>query len=304
MAVIRLLLALLLFAPSPPLSTEKTPVYVAASFLDRNRLQVENMSREEIRVSENGTSRVVEFFAGVEVPVAYGLLFDRSLLPKPFEDPSRDQYLTATATTVPSVAYQLIDLCFAGQAGWVASYDHTGMQVTLDFTQDSSRVKNAVQALRGPERSIEESTLYGPLLNSVQKLCQRNEKRRVLVLFIGVLDVKTVDKIRPLKNLLSASNVELFVAGFARKSVSGPGLMSSQSEAGLRELADVTAGGAYFINMEGIERLGRRIADQVRTLYTIGFESESDPGKPAKLTIECTRPGIKLKTHPLSPILQ
>lgn len=302
MAALGLLLAFLLCWPAPALPAQKTPVFVTASFLGRNRLFLEDLSREEIKVYENGQPREVEFFAGSEVPVVYGLLFDRALLPRAFEDLSPYQYGIPSAQAAVNVADQLVDLVLGRQVGWVAAYDQ-GMRVALDFSPDGGRIKDTIRQLRG-ERTLEESSLYGALFAAVKKMNQRNERRRVVVLFLEVLDTGTGSKLKPLKNLLAASNVDLFVASFAPRTATGRGLPPLQSEASLRDLASVTAGGAYFSATEGIEGLGRRVSEQIRTCYTIGFQSESPPDSPARLTIECTRPGVKVKSHSVVPNLR
>jgi hypothetical protein len=302
MAALGLLLAFLLCWPAPALPAQKTPVFVTASFLGRNRLFLEDLSREEIKVYENGQPREVEFFAGSEVPVVYGLLFDRALLPRAFEDLSPYQYGIPSAQAAVNVADQLVDLVLGRQVGWVAAYDQ-GMRVALDFSPDGGRIKDTIRQLRG-ERTLEESSLYGALFAAVKKMNQRNERRRVVVLFLEVLDTGTGSKLKPLKNLLAASNVDLFVASFAPRTATGRGLPPLQSEASLRDLASVTAGDAYFSATEGIEGLGRRVSEQIRTCYTIGFQSESPPDSPARLTIECTRPGVKVKSHSVVPNLR
>lgn len=300
MTLITLLLACLLSWSAPDLPRQERSVFVTASFLGKNRLFLENLSREEIRVFENGLLRQVEFFAGSEVPAAYALIFDRAILPEPFDvaRPSPNGIPSSMAAT--NVAYQLVDQGLKGQVGWVATYDNE-MRIALDFSQDEGRVKDVVQRLRG-QRTLEESSLYASLFAAVKKMSERNEKRRVLVLFLDTLDMETGGKLKPLKNLLSASNVELFVASFASSRLgTGHGLPPAQSEASLRELAGTTAGGAYFSMTEGIEGLGRRIANQIRTFYTIGFQSDATSDHPASLKVECTIPGTKVTTHPVVP---
>ena len=303
MAVIGLLLALLFSPVADNRSAQSTAIFVTASFQDENRLYLENLSRDEVRVYENGKLRDVEFLASKEVPVAYGLLWDRSLLPQPFDDPLAGRYGIPSATAAANVAYQLLDKALGRHVGWVATYD-SDFRLAMDFTQDTGFIKDTIQQLRG-ERLTEDPVLYGALLTAVKKLSQRNEKRRVLIVFLEYLDFQTSGRLKPLKNLLSASNVELFIASFAASNVaSSHGLPPIQSEAALRELAGVTAGGAYLSLREGIEGLGRRISYQVASYYTIGFQAVSPPDQPGKLKIECTRPGTKVITHPLVPMLQ
>ncbi len=303
MAVIGLVLASLLWWGSLPPITRARPVFVTASFLDKNHLYLENLSREEVRVFENGQPRQVEYLASKDVPFVYGLLFDREVLPQPFEEPGRGAYGVSTATAASNVAYQLLDQAFGQQAGWMGFYD-ADLQVAIDFVQDNGRIKDAIQMLRG-RRTLEEPSLYAALFTVAKKMSQRNEKRRVLVLFVEVLDTKTGDKLRPLKNLLSASNLELFVASFGRsRIISDHGLPPAQSEASLSELAGATAGAAYSSFQDSIEGMGRRISYQIKSFYTIGFQAESETDAPGKLRIECTRPNIKVTSHPVVPILQ
>jgi len=86
----------------------------------------------------------------------------------------------------------------------------------LDFTGDSFLMKEAIQSLTGPHRTIE-SFLYPALFSAVQRLCERHEKRRILLLFLEAVDPETAGKIRPLRNLLASSNVELFVVSFTSR---------------------------------------------------------------------------------------
>jgi VWFA-related protein len=303
MAVIGLLAALFLCWPPSGAPAEKTPVFVTASILDKNRLYLETLSRSDIRVFENGQQREVEFLASKEVPVAYGLLFDRDLLPSPYDDPRRNQFGVPSSTAATNVAYQLLDQALGHEVGWVASYD-TEFHLAMDFTQDAGRIKDAIQ-LMSRERYIEEPELFSALMEAVGKLSRRNEKRRILIVFVDYLDMKTGGKLKPLKNLLSASNVELFVVGVGNSKITGDhGMPTAQSEASLRELTGVTAGGAYFALLDGIEGMGRRIAYQINTYYTIGFQAESPRDQPGKMKIDCTVAGAKVTAHPVVPILQ
>jgi VWFA-related protein len=301
-ALILMLASLLILEPSEVIP-QKKPVFVSASFLGQNRLFIEDMRREELRILENGKPREIEFFAGVEVPTVYAILFDRAILPEPFDFPRSDPNRIPISTAATNVAYQVIDQVLSRQVGWVGTYDQE-LRVALDFTQDMGRIKDMVQSLRSA-RTMEDSSLYSAFFNAIKKMNSRNEKRRILILFLEALDMNSGDKLRPMKNLLSASNVELFVASFAASKFStGRGLPPLQSEACLKELAGVTAGGAFFTMAEGIEGIGRRISNQIRTLYTIGFELEASAEEPSALKIQCTRPGVKIAAHPIVPNLQ
>ncbi len=277
----------------------KVPVYATASFEDKNGLFVENLSRSDVRVLEDGQPRPVEFMARDELPVVYGIVFERALAAdSEWQDRRSGMGPAPGMQTAQDIAYVLIDKYLGQQAIWVGFYD-TELQVALEPTVDGFRAKDAIHRIE-PERHSE-SFLYSALFSAVKKMNERPEKRRVLLLFLNLLDSKTNEKLQVLKNLLSSSNVELFTFSFASRT----GTAGTLSQAALRNLARVTAGSAFFASeyRDHPEDITRRVLNQLRTFYTIGFPSEADPAKGARLTIECTLPGVKPRHHPTVPIL-
>lgn len=276
---------------------EKGPVFVTASLIDKNSLFIEDLSPDEIQILEDGQSRKVELMAKDQLPVAYGLLFDRSLFGESWE---HDRMTNPRGpTSARDIAYELIDKYLGRQAIWVGVYDKQ-LEVALDFTIDGFPAKNAIQRLHGPARPTE-TFLYGALFSAVQKLNERPERRRVLIVFLDIVDTDTAGKIKPLKNLFASSNVELSIVSFASKLAgSRPGLPPQLSQAVLQELARETAGEALFgaDYREHLDDISRRLYNRIRTFYTFGFASESQAGKPSQLTIKCTRPGSRVKHHP------
>lgn len=276
---------------------EKGPVFVTASLVDKNSLFIEDLSQDEIQILEDGHSRKVELMAKDQIPVAYGLLFDRALFGESWE---HDRMTNRRGpTSARDIAYELIDKYLGRQAIWVGVYDKQ-LEVALDFTIDGFPAKNAIQRLHGPARPTE-TFLYGALFSAVQKMNERSERRRVLIVFLDLVDMETSGKIKPLKNLFAASNVELLIVSFASKLGGGrAGLPSQMSQAVLQELARETAGEALFAAdyREHLDDISRRLYNRIRTFYTFGFTSESQAGRPTQLTIKCARPGSRVKHHP------
>lgn len=286
----RFLLALLPFvlAASPA-----TPVYVTASLTDRNNLFIENLTKDEVKVLEGGRARELELMARDELPVVYGLLFEDSVVADPYETRGRSAPATGSAR---NLAFGLIDKYLGRQAIWVGRFG-AELQVVLEPTTDGFRAKDAIHRIT-PDRRPEDPFLYAALVSAVHKMRERHEKRRVLVLCVGSVDAETGGKIKPIKNLLSASNVELFAISFATR-LGGRGLQFSLTQSILRELAQATAGEAFFAAdyREHLDDVTRRIHNQLRTFYTFGFMSESAPDHPARLQIECSRQGSKVRHH-------
>jgi len=283
---------------------QKRPVYVSASLVDRNNLFIENLNPDEIQILEDGKPREIEFMASVELPTVYGIVFDRTMLGAYPDDERTGRGLASGPLSARNIAYQLIDKHLARQAVWVGYYDQ-GLQVVLEATSDGFQAHRAVQEMQGV-RNPEPSFLYGALLSAVQHMNQRPEKRRVLLFFLEDVDTRTLDRLKPLRNLLSASNVELFLVRFGSRLHARPGAALPQmSEAAIRELSGTTAGDSFVASTYGehMEDLARRIYNHIRTIYTFGFSSESTPERPLSLTIKCTLPGSRVRSRSLVPSL-
>ena len=277
----------------------RTPVFVTASLVDKNNLFIEDLTQAEIQILENDQPRAIEFMAQDELPVAYGILFDRAMLPE-FEDIDRARQAGRTGSVSGrDLAYQLVDKYLGKQVTWVGTYDRE-LEVALDFSPDPFQVKDAIQQLRGTRHS-EESFLYGSLFKAVTKMNERSEKRRVLLLLVETIDPSSAGKAKAMRNLLSSSNIELLIVSFASKTARGRQTMPyTLNEAILKDMALATSGdsfssGAYS---DHLEDLSRRVYNHIRTLYTFGFQSEASPDKPARLSVRCLRPGAKVKHHP------
>ncbi|HYK89511.1 MAG TPA: hypothetical protein VE398_12120, partial [Acidobacteriota bacterium] len=244
--------------------------------------------------------REIEFMAQEEVPTVYGIIFDLSMLPENPENDYRGSTLVISgATASRSLAYQLIDKHMGKQTMWVGAYEKE-LSITQDFTTDGFSAKSAIQRMYTKKSNVE-SFLYSALVAGILKMNQRNEKRRVIVLFMDTLDMDTAGKLRPLKNLLSSGNVEFFVISIASKLGHGrSGVAPAINQSSLKELTQATCGEAFFTADYGehLEDLARRIYNELRTLYTFGFESEGTADKPSRLSIRCTRPGSKVRHHP------
>jgi hypothetical protein len=280
----------------------KRPVYVTASFRDKKDLFIENLGRDEVEVLEDGSPRKIEFMARDELPTVYGLLFDRAMFPESIEDERYSERAVTGALSARNMAYELIDKMLGKQSLWVGYYEKE-LRVILEESTDGFSAKNAIHEIRGRRRP-EDAFLYPALFESAQRMNARLEKRRVLILFIEDMDNDTVSKFKPLKNLYGGSNIELFVVSYGTVLGTRTGRTGSTvTYSTLRELAQTTAGGAFFTReyRDHYEDLMRRMLNQIRTLYTFGIEAESGQGAAAKLQVRCLRPGSKVTFHPYVP---
>jgi len=247
-SVTRPVAALIIFlaAPCHASRAQEIPVYVSASFTDRNNLYVEDLAPEEVEILQDGKPRRIEFMARDELSAAYGIIFERALLGEP-GDERRFGLSDAGAAAARNLAYELVDKHLRRQVFWIGCYDKE-LAVALDFTSDAFQAHAAIQQLRGG-RGPEESFLYGALFAALRRMNERHEKRRVLIVFLESVDPGTLDRIKPLKNILSLSNVELFCVRFGARVTGRPGGVSPQ-------MSDARAGGGH--RRRGLQRCSLR----------------------------------------------
>jgi len=280
---------------------EKRPVFVTASFLNRNDLYIDNLERNEVEVLEDGQPRQIEFMARDEIPSVYGIVFDRDMMPDVTESEHSGLQSRSSATSARDIAYELIDKYLARQTIWVGAYGRD-LQVVFEAASDGFGAKNAIGQIRGG-RSQTPSYFFGALASAVSKMNQRHEKRRVLIFFMESVDSDTAGRMKLLKNLLASCNVELFSISYAARFGPSGSLPSALNSSLLRELGQVTAGHAFFSTdfRDHPEDVVRRLLSQLQTFYTFGFTAESGLDNPGKLSIKCSRPSSKVKLHPTVP---
>jgi len=283
---------------------EKRPVFVTASLLNRNDLYIDNLERSEVEILEDGHSRPLEFMARDELPSVYGIVFDRAMLPDVTESERSGLQSRSSATSARDIAYELIDKYLARQTIWVGAYSRE-LQVVFDAAADGFGAKDAIGRIQGG-RSTEPSYFFAALASAVTKMNQRHERRRILIFFLESIDSETAARSKILKNLLASCNVELFTLSYATRLGTAGGLHPALNSSLLRELAQATAGQAFFSTdyRDHPEDIVRRILSQLQTFYTFGFTAESGLDNPGKLSIKCSRPGSKVKQHPTVPAFE
>ncbi len=282
----------------------QTETYVTASLVDGNNLFIEDLIQEEIEIFENDTLRQLEFMAKDEISSIYGILLDQSMRRKSMEHTRLDNRSKISGViTARNIAFGLIDKYLGRQRLWIGSYG-LDLHIALDVSTDGFKAKEVIQELREKSQT-KDSFLYSALFSAILKMNKCNEKRRVIILFLDTLDIETAEKINALKTLLSTSNMELFIVSLASRLDSSNGkLPPLMSQGALKNLAQVTAGGAFFATDYGEhpEEMIQDIYNQIRTFYTFGYTSYSSTENPAKLIIRCIRPGARAAHHPFSPV--
>jgi hypothetical protein len=283
---------------------ENREVYVTASFTNEDSLFIEDLRPDEVQILENDKPQKIELLLREEIPTIYGLLFDRSLLGEDHSvGSSYRPEIPSAATAARDMAFDLIDRYLRGNRMWIASYDKT-FHFAVMSTTDGFAAKDAIHqmSLSSP---ADEVFAYSGIYSAVMEMNKCSEKRRVIILLLDTLDQESLGKIPQLQNILSMSNVELISISFASRLSTRSGIPAEMNRAALAKLAQATSGEAYFSADSGghPEDLVRQIYNRIRTLYTLGFESDAPTETKTKLLILCTRSGSRVRHHAFIPVL-
>jgi Ca-activated chloride channel homolog len=117
--------------------------------------------------------------------------------------------------------------------------------------------------------------------------------RKVLVIYTDGGDTRSAQTYSDIMAMLKSSDVIVYSIGFLEHQ---PSSLISEQRAHLQQLADVTAGEAFFpTSTKALDKVFARIVSQVRAQYSLGYVSSdaSKDGTWRKLDVRLVEPGLQ-----------
>ena len=243
---------------------------------------VGGLARSRFRVFDNGRAQPLSYFASNDLPVTVGLVVDSSgsMGPKRAE--------------VNAAALSFIHDSNPHDEMFVVNFNdrvYFGLPPEAAF---SDRVPQLVEAL-GNTRNQGRTTLYDALAAALEHLELGKQDKKTLVVISDGGDNASRHTLAQVLAQLQASRATLFAIG----------LFDADDPDGnpkvLKRLAAVSGGEAYFpTSLEEVPELCRRIAEEIRKRYSLGFVPARSGAQAARhdLKVEAWAPdGRKLKVH-------
>lgn len=270
--------------------------------IDRSNRPINNVSKDEFRVYDNGQLQPITYFTREEVPITYGLVVDNSGSMRT----QLEKVIEASKTIVNSNK--------PGDLTCVVRFiDSQEVKIVQDFTPDKTSLFDALDEMyteAGQTAILDAVYLSADHVANFKKGNDINDKRRrALILVTDGEDRASYYKQEQLFSRLREDDVQIFVIGFVNELEKDGGLIRKsphdKAVALINRLAQETGGRAFFpSSLSELPGIAQEITRDLRTQYVIGFKPSetAHPGefRPVRVTvadngrekrIAVTRPG-------------
>jgi Ca-activated chloride channel family protein len=247
------------------ISTNVDLVLLDVSVKDSRGGYVSDLTKDNFTIEENGVRQKITTFLGKDVPVAAGLVLDASGSMRN----KRSEVNTAGLTFVDASNKQ--DQIF------VVDFNdkvRSGLPDDVAFTDDLGLLRQALSKHRTEGRTA----LYDAIAAALKHLdTGEREKKTLLVVSDGGDNASKLSAAETMR-LIEESHATIYTVG-----LSDPDDVD-QNPGVLRRIAAVSGGECFLLDhVEDIVPTGKKIAQDIRKRYTIGYIPDRGNGKPGGL---------------------
>ena len=264
--------------PGFAISTTVPLVNVDVVVTDNDGNYLNNLKKENFRVTEDGVPQTVTNFGTTDAPITVVLLIEFSQL-------GYGWFLYNAVNWADVFLHQL------KPNDWVALESfNMRSNVEVDFTHNPREVEQGLVSLYFPP--FHESNLFDALVDVTDRLQDVKGKKAVLVLASGI---DTFSKLTLDKTLakVKQTDVTVYCVGVAEqmfvRTLDNGGLTYLQAQNQLKTFAEMTGGRTWFPRFDGeIPGIMADVAGSLRNEYSLGYISSNSnhDGKYHKLKVE------------------
>ena len=267
-------------ARQPTFRSSTSIVSVPTTVTDSQGRLVPNLEQEDFTVLDNGKPQEVTFFQNETQPFTVVVMLDFSAS------------MTANLDLLKRGTEQFILRMLPQDKGQVGAFSDK-IQFSGTFTNDRDDLVGALSDLQfgNPTR------LYDALDASIDEL--RDVEGRKIVL--GFTDGDDTASRRNMGDVLEKARqheVMIYAIGLESEFFNGARVQRTRPDRGLRKLADETGGG-YF-ELKKTDQLAptfTRVAQELHSLYTIGFTPGLLDGKEHRLEVRLKQTGMTARAR-------
>lgn len=257
------------------ISTNVDLVLLDVSVKDSKGGYVSDLTQENFAIEENGVKQKITTFLGKDVPVAAGLVLDASGSMRQKRNDVNNAGLTFVNASNPQDQLFVVD--FNDKV-------RSGLPDDVPFTDDIVLLRLALSKHPTEGRTA----LYDAIAAALKHLEMGDRDKKTLVVVSDGGDnaskLSTVETMR----LIEESHATIYTIGLADPDDvdRNPGV--------LRRIAAVSGGECFLLdNVEDIIPTGKKIAQDIRRRYTIGYIPDRGTGKAGglrKIHVTATAP--------------
>ncbi len=298
-----------------PITVDSSIVRLNVGVADRQGRPVTSLSRDNFEIYEDGVRQTISRFEPVVAPFSVVMILDMSGSTLGFRE------------TIRQSAYRFVDaLSPEDRIAVIEFYDKVNLR--NDFTTDRKTVANSIAVANGRGKT----QLYKALDFALDKLRNEGKRRKAIIVLTDGVDTAARDADRDVLQKINDKDIPTALKAEAsenlnrilnRSDLQGVTIyplalptgdpfkladptpiqvaMFSAARQRLQILADRTGGRLNTINrLEEMGRLYAAVAAELRTLYTIEYQSTNDKrdGKWRSVKIEVDNNELIARTRP------
>ncbi|MGD1070305.1 MAG: VWA domain-containing protein [Bryobacteraceae bacterium] len=274
-------------APDVSFRADSNVVNVDVAVLDNNGNPIPNIPKGNFRILEDNVPQTLTQYATGQAPMTVAMVIEFSARYQSYWSSGWRQTLFA--------AYTFLQTLKPDDYLAVIAYD-LNTQILCDFTNDKSRMQQALSQLRVP--GFSESNMFDAVTDTADRM-SKIEGRKAIILITSGIDTfskLTYDKTR---KRLQDSAVPVYPIGIlqlAREVAEARGanmIDYLQGDNELRTFAKETGGQAFFPRfMQEMPNAFAQISQALRNQYSLGYSptNTAKDGKFRKITIQLVNP--------------
>jgi len=261
-------------------ATASVPVYVAVT--DAQKRLVPDLVQDDFEVLDNGKPQPITVFENKPTPITTIVMIDSS------------GSMTASLDLVKEGAEQfLLRLLPEDQAQVGAFNDKIEFHPATEFTGNRD-------ALVGYLKDLDfgyPTRLYDAVDESLARL-ENLENRRVVLVFTDGDDTSSKVGVNHVMDRARSKDIMVYAIGLVNEYFNGQQRVRSQPDRGLKKLAEDTGGGYFELKRTAdLNETFTRVAQELHSMYVLGFSPETMDGKVHKLEVRMKKPGMTTRAR-------
>jgi VWFA-related protein len=274
----RMAVALLLIGPAFAqlqtdefrISTDVYNVLLDVGVRDPKGGYVSHLTKDDFQVEEDGVPQKISSFSDSDVPVTVGLVIDDSGSMRP----KRAEVITA-------------GLAFANASNpmdeiFVINFNdrvHFGLPPSLPFSDNIQKLATALERDRPEGRT----TLYDAIATALEHLEKGTRDRKALVVVSDGGDNASTHKLPETMRMIEESHATIYTVGLF--DLDDP----DRNPGVLKRIASMSGGEAFLPEkLDDVIPICKKIAEDIRNRYTIGYVPARAAAKGGRHTIKVT----------------
>ena len=249
-------------------------VSVPATVLDAQGRLVPNLEQDQFTILDNGKPQDITFFQNETQPFTVVVMLDYSAS------------MTRSLDLLRAASEQFLIRMLPQDKGQVGAFSDK-IEFSGTFTNDRDDLISALRDLQygNPTR------LWDAVDSSIDML-KPVEGRKVVLVFTDGDDTYSKAGFGSVLDHAKQEEVMVYAIGLQSQYFNGQRMVRSQPDRSLRKIAEETGGGYFELKKtDELAPTFTRVAQELHSLYTLGFSPAALDGKEHKLDVRMKQPG-------------